>query len=180
MNIPQDYKAINKDAWNKRTDVHVTSDFYDVPSFLNGRNTLHETELHLLGDVQGKSILHLQCHFGLDSLSLSRMGATVIGIDLSDKAVAAAQQLSVQSGLEATFICADVYDLPNNLTGQFDIVFTSYGVIGWLPDMQKWGDVIQHFLKPNGTFILVEHQYRITGLEEKLPMMYSIVGKKQA
>jgi ubiquinone/menaquinone biosynthesis C-methylase UbiE len=156
MNIPQNYKDVNKDAWNKRTIVHIGSDFYDVPAFLKGQNTLHTTELALLGDVKGKSILHLQCHFGLDSLSLARMGAKVTGVDLSDKAIEKAQELNEQAGLNATFICCDVYDLPDYLHEEFDVVFTSYGVIGWLPDLQKWGNVIQHFLKSQGTFIMVE------------------------
>jgi len=156
MNIPQNYKAINKDAWNKRTEVHIGSDFYDVPSFINGQSTLHTTELSLLGDVKGKSILHLQCHFGMDTLSLARMGAKVTGVDLSDKAIAKARELNEQCGLEATFICCDLYDLPENLNEQFDIIFTSYGTIGWLPDLQKWSSVLNQFLKPKGTFILVE------------------------
>jgi 2-polyprenyl-3-methyl-5-hydroxy-6-metoxy-1,4-benzoquinol methylase len=156
MNIPENYKEINKDAWNKRTDVHVTSEFYDVDAFLKGNNTLHKTDLALLGDIRGKSILHLQCHFGMDSLSMARMGAKVTGIDLSDHSIAEARKLNDQLGLDAEFICCDIYDAAQYLEGQFDIVFTSYGVIGWLPDLKKWGHIVQHFLKPKGTFILIE------------------------
>src|ERR1700748_3023902 len=145
MNIPQNYKEINKEAWNKKTAVHVDADFYDVPAFLNGKNSLHTTELNLLGNVKGKSILHLQCHFGLDTLSLARMGAKVTGIDLSDKAIAKARELNTKLGLDATFICCDIYDLPQNLNEKFDLIFTSYGVLGWLPDLQKWAAVIDHF-----------------------------------
>lgn len=156
MNIPDNYTATNKDAWNKRTTVHIDSSFYDVPGFMQGKSSLNTTELALLGDVMGKTILHLQCHFGMDSLSLARMGATVTGIDLSDKSIDKARAMNEELGLDATFICSDIYDLPQALQGQFDLVFTSYGVIGWLPDLQKWGKIIDHFLKPGGKFIMVE------------------------
>lgn len=156
MNIPQHYLRSNKDAWNKRTAVHIGSEFYDVEGFMKGQSSLNETELALLGDVKGKKILHLQCHFGQDSLSLARMGAQVTGVDLSDKAIEKAQELNNALGLDARFICSDVYELPQQLGEQFDIVFTSYGVIGWLPDLQRWGKIINTFLKPGGKFILVE------------------------
>ncbi len=156
MNIPQHYTQSNKDAWNKRTMVHIDSEFYDVKSFIEGQSSLHETELSLLGDIKGKKILHLQCHFGQDSLSLARMGAKVTGVDLSDKAITKARELNDTLGLDAQFICSDVYELPQQLEEQFDIVFTSYGVIGWLPDLQRWGRIIDTFLKPGGQLLLVE------------------------
>lgn len=156
MNIPQDYISLNRDTWNKRTDVHVTSSFYDLDGFMLGASSLNETELALLGDVSGKSILHLQCHFGQDSLSLARLGAKVTGVDLSDRSIAKARELNEALGLDAEFICCDIYDLPEHLTRQFDIVFTSYGVIGWLPDLQRWGTLVQSFLKPGGHFVMVE------------------------
>jgi len=156
MNIPQDYKDINKDAWNKRTDVHVTSSFYDLDGFLKGASSLQATELNLLCDIKGKSVLHLQCHFGMDSLSMARMGAAVTGVDLSDKAIAKATELNETLGLDAKFICCDLYDLDKNLNETFDIVFTTYGTIGWLPDLEKWANLIQHFLKPDGKLVFVE------------------------
>lgn len=151
-----DYKNINKSAWNKRADLHFTSAFYDVDNFLKGKSSLNTIELELLGDVGGLSILHLQCHFGQDSLSLARMGAQVVGADISDQAIEKAQMLNQQLGLNAEFICCDLYDLPQHLDRQFDIVFTSYGTIGWLPDLEKWAEVIQHFLKPAGQLVFVE------------------------
>ena len=150
------YLNLNKNAWNTRTDVHVGSEFYDIPSFLNGKSSLNSIELELLGDVTGKKILHLQCHFGQDTLSLARMGAHVTGVDFSDKAIDKAHELSHTMGLPARFICCDVYDLHNHLDEQFDIVFTSYGTIGWLPDLDKWAKVIERFLKPGGTFVFAE------------------------
>jgi 2-polyprenyl-3-methyl-5-hydroxy-6-metoxy-1,4-benzoquinol methylase len=109
-----------------------------------------------LGDVKGKSILHLQCHFGQDSLSLARMGARVTGVDLSDKAIEKAKELSASLGLNVEFICCDLYELPDQLRKQFDIVFTSYGTIGWLPDLDKWAAIVARYVKPGGKFVFVE------------------------
>lgn len=117
---------------------------------------MNKIELDLLGDVKGKSILHLQCHFGQDTISLSRLGAEVTGIDLSAKAIDRARKIGEQTKSNTKFICCDIYDLPNYLENQFDIVFTSYGVIGWLPDLDKWAKIISKYLKPNGQFIFVE------------------------
>lgn len=152
----ENYLKINKNSWNAKVEPHLKSDFYFVDEFLKGRSSLNSIELDLLGDVKEKSILHLQCHFGQDSISLSRLGAKVTGIDLSDKAINAAKDLARQCGTDTKFICSDVYDLPNVLDEKFDIVLTSYGTIGWLPDLNKWAQVINHFLKADGTFVMVE------------------------
>ncbi|MFM7619546.1 MAG: class I SAM-dependent methyltransferase, partial [Bacteroidota bacterium] len=147
---------LNRTSWNKRVAVHMKSDFYFLEEFLKGRTSLNEIELNLLGDIRGKSILHLQCHFGQDTLSLARMGAEVTGVDLSDEAIEKAKALNAQMGLNAEFICCNVYDLKNHLDKKFDLVFTSYGTIGWLPDLDRWAEVVSHFLKPSGTFLFVE------------------------
>ena len=150
------YIEINKKLWNSKTDAHIKSEFYDNESFIEGRNSLNSIELELLGDVKGKSVLHLQCHFGQDTISLSRLGAKTTGIDLSDKAIEQAKELAIKTDSEATFICCNIYDLPKHLDEKFDVVFTSYGTIGWLPDLDKWAKVVSEFLKPNGKFVLVE------------------------
>ncbi|WP_370514489.1 class I SAM-dependent methyltransferase [Formosa sp. L2A11] len=137
MNPEHDYKAVNKDTWNAKTEAHLVSDFYDVEGFINGNSSLNAIELDLLGDVKGKKILHLQCHFGQDSLSLARLGAHVTGVDLSDVAIKNAKKLANTLELNTTFICCDLYELPNYLDDTFDIVYTSYGTIGWLPDIEQ-------------------------------------------
>ena len=152
----ENYLEINRKSWNAKVEPHLKSDFYFVDEFLKGRTSLNSIELGLLGDVKGKTILHLQCHFGQDSISLSRMGAKVTGIDLSDKAIEAGRDLAKQCNTDTEFICSDVYNLPTILDKKFDIVFTSYGTIGWLPDLEKWANVIDHFLKPGGQFIMAE------------------------
>lgn len=156
MQDSSDYIKLNKQTWNDKVDVHIASDFYENDHFLNGKSTLNDIELALLGNVSGKKILHLQCHFGQDTISLARLGAKATGVDLSDKAIEKAQQFNTQLGLDATFICCDVYDTPSYLDEKFDIVFTSYGTIGWLPDIDKWAKVVSHFLKPNGKFIMAD------------------------
>lgn len=156
MDPAKNYIEINRKSWNNRTDVHIKSAFYDLDGFLKGKNSLNDIELHLLGDIQGKTILHLQCHFGQDSISLSRLGAEVTGVDLSDKAIESARQLANDTSSNTSFICCDIYDLPDHLNKQFDIVFASYGTIGWLPDLHKWAKIISRFLKSDGQFVFVE------------------------
>lgn len=156
MSEHQQYFEANRELWNQRTTVHKDSSFYDLPSFMNGKSSLTHIELRELGDVRGKKILHLQCHFGMDTLSLARMGASVTGIDLSDKAIDTARELNDQLGLNAQFICCNVYDLEAYLDDQFDIVFTTYGVIGWLPDLQPWARLIARYLKPGGYLYMAE------------------------
>ena len=156
MKSSKNYIEINKQSWNNRTESHVNSEFYDMKGFLSGQNSLNEIELLLLGNIKGKSILHLQCHFGQDSISLSRLGAEVTGVDFSDKAISFAKQISTDTKSNTTFICCNIYDLPNYLDEEFDIVFTSYGTIGWLPDLNKWAGIVSKFLKPTGQFIFVE------------------------
>jgi 2-polyprenyl-3-methyl-5-hydroxy-6-metoxy-1,4-benzoquinol methylase len=156
MNEHKDYIHINKTSWNKKVAIHLESAFYDMDSFRKGKSSLKAIELNLLGDVSGKSILHLQCHFGQDSISLSRMGAEVTGVDFSDQAIAAARDLATQENANTEFICCNIYDLKEHLHKKFDIVFTSYGTIGWLPDLNKWGELIASFVKPGGHFVFVE------------------------
>lgn len=152
----KNYLAINKASWNNRLKAHLESDFYGVEHFLQGKSSLNSIELDLLGDLKGKRVLHLQCHFGQDTLSLGRLGAEVTGVDFSDKAIVAARDLALRTGINAHFICADIYDLPNHLNAEFDLVFSSYGTIGWLPDLDKWATVVSKFLKPGGKFVFAE------------------------
>lgn len=151
-----DYLKINKEAWNTRTDVHVESEFYDVPSFKAGKCSLNPIELTQVGDVNGKSLLHLQCHFGQDTLSWARLGAKVTGVDLSSAAISKAKELNDALQLDATFIESDVYAFGEENEQSFDIVYTSYGVLCWLPDLDKWAQTIHDALKVGGEFHLVE------------------------
>jgi ubiquinone/menaquinone biosynthesis C-methylase UbiE len=156
----QDFLQINKSWWNSRVASHVAGSFYNNDNFLNGESSLKPIELSLLGNIKNKTILHLQCHFGQDTLSLESMGAHATGIDFSDEAIKQAKKMNKQLGLDCVFICSDVYTLPAIHEYEYDIVFTSYGTISWLPDLDKWAQLITQFLKPGGKLVFVEfHPY---------------------
>ena len=122
--IRMDYLAINRKLWNEKTKVHYASDFYNVKSFIDGKDSLNSIEIDLLGDIGGKKVLHLQCHFGMDSISIARRGGIVTGIDLSDRSISKANELNEKTGSNVRFIESDVYSLHKKLDEQFDIVFT--------------------------------------------------------
>ncbi|CAF1103577.1 unnamed protein product [Didymodactylos carnosus] len=160
-----DYISVNRQLWNANTNIHVESSFYNVRGFLvnNNSHTLNPTELDLLGDTEQKCILHLQCHFGLDTLSLARLGAKhVTGVDLSNVAIDKARKLAIKTNLNyiTEFICCDIYELEQQLPLEqdtlFDIVFTSYGTTAWLPDLTKWARLIEQYLKVGGFFVIVD------------------------
>lgn len=149
--------ALNRLSWDERVDGHMASSFYDVAGFLAGRDTLSPIEKAEIGDVAGQRILHLQCHFGLDSLSLARRGAEVTGLDFSSNAVAAARQLARQTGIGASFVEGNVYDAPALLpAGEWDIVFTSWGTVTWLPDIAAWAGVVAQMLAPGGRLYFLD------------------------
>ncbi len=150
------YKEANRLYWDGLVPIHFDSEFYDVAGFKAGTSTLKRVELEELGDVRGRSLLHLMCHFGLDTLSWARKGAAVTGVDFSARAIDSARALANECGIDAEFIESDVYDLPARLDDRFDIVFTSYGVLFWLPDVARWAEIVAKFLRPGGVFHMVE------------------------
>lgn len=150
------YTNTNRLNWNERVALHVTSEFYDLDTFKAGGSSLKSLECEELGDVSGKALLHLQCHFGMDTLSWARSGAIVTGVDFSEQAITQAKALALEQNLNARFVACDIYELPRYLTGEFDIVFTSYGVLCWLGDLSRWAQIIASFLKPGGRFYIVD------------------------
>ncbi len=164
--MPNEYSKANRRYWDGLVPVHFDSNFYDVASFKAGESTLRPTELKEIGDVSGRSLLHLMCHFGLDTLSWARLGARVTGADFSGPAINAARRLAEDCDIEALFIESDTYDLSSRLDDQFDIVFTSYGVLFWLPDVVRWANIVAKFLRPGGLFYIVEF-HPIQGIFEQ-------------
>jgi SAM-dependent methyltransferase len=152
----EDYIAANRANWNDRTRLHQRSAYYDLPGFLAGTTSLGIPETVEVGPVVGKRLLHLQCHMGLDTLSWARLGAQVTGVDIADLAIDTARSLADQLALDARFIRANIYDLPDLLDEQFDIVFASYGVLCWIPDMPTWAGVAARFVTPGGFLYLVD------------------------
>ncbi len=148
--------AANRANWNARTPVHAASALYDVEGFKKGRITLTEIERREVGSVSGKTLLHLQCHFGMDTISWSRLGAKATGVDFSDASISLARALNEEVGSDARFIRSDIYDLPDALDEEFDIVFTSFGVLCWLPDLGEWASVVHRFVRPGGMFYILD------------------------
>jgi len=146
----------NRQAWDQITQINVKSAFYDLEGFKNGKSSLNPIELEGVGPVAGKNLLHLQCHFGMDTLSWARLGARATGIDFSPEAISNAKQIAEEMGIPARFICSDVYQLPEVLNEQFDIVFTSYGALCWLPDLDAWAALVRRYLRPGGIFFVAE------------------------
>jgi SAM-dependent methyltransferase len=153
-----DAHEINKRWWNEVTPVHVGSDFYAVDRFLAGENKLGHIEREALGDVTGKRLLHLQCHFGMDTMSWARLGAEVVGVDFSSEAVKNARDLAQKAGLadRARFLEGDVTEIGKVDGGEFDFVFTSLGTICWLSDLNKWGATVAANLAKGGLFYFLD------------------------
>jgi SAM-dependent methyltransferase len=176
-----EYMKVNEELWDKLAKIHYKSKFYDVEGFLRGNQTLDAIELEELPDLSGKKLLHLMCHFGLDTLSLARLGADVTGVDFASEAIQLARELAKTTKIDARFVCSNVYDLPKTLVEKFDIVFTSGGVIMWLPDLEKWAGIINQFLKPGGVFYIrefhpfayvFENDDSVTDLQVKYPYFH--------
>jgi SAM-dependent methyltransferase len=151
-------KAIqaNRVRWNEVTPIHARSAWYRLEEFKRGASTLDPIALAEVGEVSGQSLLHLQCHFGLDTMSWARLGARVTGVDLADDAIDLARRLSQELDIEARFVRANLYDLPAVLGDRFDIVFSSWGVLCWLPDLPSWAGVVANHLVPGGFFYLLD------------------------
>ena len=158
--------AINRAHWDEVTPIHVASAFYDVEGFRRGEIGLDRLAVEGLGDVAGQRLLHLQCHIGLDTLSLARMGARVTGLDFSEPAIAAARQLAGDIGVDAEFVVSEVLKAPETLV-DFDIVFASWGAICWIDDIAAWLKIAAHSLRPGGRLMLMEgHPMMLTMFDQ--------------
>ena len=157
MNEPN-WRAFNRANWDERVKVHLAAESYGLGPLRMGRGRLTPIEEAEIGSVNGLRILHLQCHFGRDTLALAQRGATVVGLDFSVPAIAAARALAAELGLtdRAHFIEADLYDAPRVVPGSFDLVFVNWGAINWLPDLRRWAEIVAQFLNPCGGLYLAE------------------------
>jgi SAM-dependent methyltransferase len=164
---------LNRRHWDEATRLHTRGNVYGTDDFRAGKCRLRRVELEEVGNVAQQRLLHLQCHFGLDTLSWARRGAHVTGVDFSPEAIAYARGLSDETQVPAEFVCSNLYELSSNLAaaGTFDIVFTSHGVLCWLPELEPWGKLIAHYLKPGGLFYIVEAHptARMFPLDEDMP-----------
>ncbi len=152
----QAFYDANRAMWDEYAHINYKSEMYGMKEFRTTKNKLNPLELGEVGAVAGKSLLHLQCHFGMDTLSWAHLGAQVTGVDFSPEAIGIARKLSADLKLSGRFICCPLFDLPQHLDEQFDIVYTSYGVLTWLDDIRKWGQLVARYLKPGGMFYIAE------------------------
>ncbi|WP_342823686.1 class I SAM-dependent methyltransferase [Candidatus Lucifugimonas marina] len=165
-----EYRAVNRDNWDDRVPIHLDSDEYMVQKFIDDPEHISEVvqfdlDNDELGDLRGKSLLHLQCHIGHDTISWARLGANVTGLDFSEPAIEACRRLVTNSGTPGEFVVAEVFDAPAALDNrQFDVVYTGVGAICWLPDINGWAKIVAQLLKPGGTFYILEGH----------PMMWSV------
>lgn len=158
----------NRARWDESVAIHVASEGYDMAGFLRGEKSLYGVEMKEVGDVSGKSLLHLQCHFGVDTLNWARLGATVTGLDFSGPAVEQARLLAKQIGIEkATFVQSNLYNARDAVRGQFDIVYTGIGALCWLHDIREWARIVAHFLAPGGFLYLYEGHPILWALDQE-------------
>ena len=164
----QEYLDANRRRWDEAVGIHVksTTGAYRLADFRAGEDILLPIESAEVGDVEGKRLLHLQCHFGLDTLSLARRGAVVTGLDFSPKAIDAARALSRETGVPGTFVLGNLYDAPGLIDGRFDVVYTTWGTTVWLPDIKRWAEIVAHFLKPGGYVYKLDGHPAALALEE--------------
>lgn len=151
-----EFTATNQRNWDSRVAPHMASPDYALAEFRQSRSSLRSVELDELGDVRGKTLLHLQCHFGMDTLSWAQRGAKVTGVDFSERAINEARKLADELEIDAQFVQSDIYALPEQLTTTFDIVYTTYGVLCWLDDLSRWAKIIADALEPGGTFYIID------------------------
>ena len=147
---------LNRESWDKKALVHGDDRYYDIAGFLAGESSLRETELSLCGEVEGLDLLHLQCHFGLDTLSWARLGARATGLDFSPVAISKARRLAIQAGLSTDFVEADIHNSLVNLTNRFDLVIATYGVFCWVGDLERWANLAMSALRPGGKLVVVD------------------------
>ncbi|CAM5775717.1 hypothetical protein LMIY3S_05165 [Labrys miyagiensis] len=160
---------INRESWDEWAAIHLrdATGFYNIAGFKAGDDTLLPIEAAEIGDVAGLRTAHLQCHFGLDSMSLARRGAEVTGLDFSPVAIEGARRLAAETGSATTFVQANVYDARRELQGEFDLVYVTWGAINWLPDIARWGRVVGSLLRPGGRLYLAETHPHAFNLSEE-------------
>jgi len=150
--------VLNRDAgyWNGWSLLHHRPGLFTLEGFRAGQSSLLPVEREELGDVSGRSLLHLQCGFGMDSLNWARLGARVTGVDFSKRAVEIATALNTELKMDCRFIRSNIYELGQKLDGGFDIAVATYGVLYWVPGLDQWAQVVARFLKPGGTLLIVD------------------------
>lgn len=172
------FGSANRHYWDGKATFNVAT--WDVDGFVADPARLTQivaADREALGDVRGRSLLHLQCHFGMDTLAWARLGAVVTGVDFSPHAIMVANDLTARTGLAARFVEADLYATPDVLPETFDIVYTGGGALCWLPDIRGWGEVVGRLLRPGGTFYIREAHPVLWTLEDERDDLQLVIGR---
>lgn len=176
----EDWRAVNRANWDERVPIHLAAPSYDLGPLRAGQGRLNPIEEAELRPVAGQRVLHLQCHFGRDTLTLAQRGAEVVGLDFSAPAIAAARALAAELGLadRARFVEADLYDAPAAIhePAAFDLVYVTWGAINWLPDIRRWAEIVAFFLKPGGTLYLAEGHPTALVFDDAAPAQAGMPG----
>lgn len=166
--------AANRANWDARAAVHSQSPFYDLQRYIRDEHALSgvvEWDRQVLGDVYGLDMLHLQCHIGTDSVSWARLGANVVGLDLSPESLRIAEDMAARTGADIEFVCGDALEADRLVGRRFDIVYASVGILSWIPDVRQWARAATACLRPGGRLYLRDdHPVRSmleTGLDEQ-------------
>ena len=167
---PDEAYAHNRAFWDEVTPVHAASDFYRLDEFKRGATVLHDFVVEEVGDVSGLTLLHLQCHFGLDTLNWARLGAQVTGVDISGVSIDRARALASELDIPAKFVRANVLEIDGEFDSRFDRVFTSFGALCWIGDLERWGRVVARALKPDGVFYIAEFHPVLDTLQQARPI----------
>ena len=166
------YREANRARWDESVAIHAASEFYGVDRFLAGESTLLPLDIEEVGDVEGKSLLHLQCHFGLDTLSWARLGADAVGLDFAPSAIETAGEIARRAALSAQFVESELYASPEVLRdriGTFDIVYVNLGALCWLPDIAGWARVCAAFLRDRGILYVRDVHPVTQSLDDEAP-----------
>lgn len=159
-----DYYNKNIKHWDEKAKLHASksSSTYNIESFLKGSSTLLPIEKRFFQNVKDKKILHAQCHIGFDTISLARLGAQVTGVDFSSDSIREAEKFADHLQISVEFIQTNILDLATTKLkpNSFDFIYASYGVLCWIDDLARWTRSLANFLKPGGTFLLIDdHPY---------------------
>jgi SAM-dependent methyltransferase len=168
-----DYRTVNRANWDERVPAHVGSPDYAVARFREDPSFISDVvafDVPLLGDIAGQQGVHLQCHIGTDTISLARLGAHMTGLDFSPPAIEQARRLAGTVGADAEFVEADTYDAVEALgAGRFDLLYTGIGAICWLPDIDRWAQVVSDLLVPGGRLFIREGHPMLWALDDVRP-----------
>jgi 2-polyprenyl-3-methyl-5-hydroxy-6-metoxy-1,4-benzoquinol methylase len=170
--------AANRAMWDDLARLHASTEYYDLPGVVAGRDDLRPWEDAELGPIDGLDLIHLQCHIGTDTVALARRGAKVVGLDFSASSLGIADQLAMDCGLHIDWVQSDVHEAATVLAGrQFDVVYTGYGALGWLPDLDAWAQVVHDLLRPGGILYVAEiHPMWGTVIEDGRTVCQDAIG----